>query len=87
VFKAAMGAGLAPVAVIALIGSVVAAYYYLRLIKVMWLDPTAGPTDTPPIEATTVTYAAALFAFPAVLIALVFIDPLARTAALGLIQR
>jgi NADH-quinone oxidoreductase subunit N len=87
VFKAAMGAGLAPVAVIALIGSVVAAYYYLRLIKVMWLDPTPGPTDAPPIEATTVTYAAALFAFPAVLIALVFIDPLAHSAALALIQR
>jgi hypothetical protein len=39
------------------------------------------------MEATTVTYAAALFAFPAVLVALVFIDPLARSAALGLVQR
>jgi NADH-quinone oxidoreductase subunit N len=87
VFKAAMGAGLAPVAVIALIGSVVAAYYYLRLIKVMWMDPTAGPTDAPPIEATAVTYAAAVFAFPAVLVALVFIDPLSHSAAVGLIQR
>lgn len=87
VFKAAIAAGLAPVAVIALIGSVIAAYYYLRLIKVMWLDPTPGPTDAPPAEATAITYAAALFAFPVVLIALIFIDPLARSAALAIIQR
>jgi NADH-quinone oxidoreductase subunit N len=87
VFKAAMGAGLAPVAVIALVGSVVAAYYYLRLVKVIWLDPTAGPTDAPPIEATTVAYAAALFAFPAVLVALILLDPLAYHAALALIQK
>jgi NADH-quinone oxidoreductase subunit N len=85
VFKAAIGAGLAPVAVIALLGSVVAAFYYLRLIKVMWLDPTSGPTDTPPREATAVTYGAAIFAFPAVLIALVYLDPMARAAALSLI--
>jgi NADH-quinone oxidoreductase subunit N len=86
VFKAAIGAGLAPVAVIALLGSVVAAFYYLRLIKVMWLDPTPGPTDAPPREAMVVTYGAALFAFPAVLIALVYLDPMARAAAFALIQ-
>jgi NADH-quinone oxidoreductase subunit N len=84
VFKAAVAAGLAPVAVIALLGSVVAAFYYLRLIKVMWFDPSPGATDTPPIEASLVTYGAALFSFPVVLLALIFIDPLAQTAAVAL---
>ena len=88
VFKAAWtgGAGLGIVAVIALVGSVVAAFYYLKLIKVMWLDASPGPTDQPAPGATAVTYAAALFAFPAVLLALVAIDPLARSAALALVQ-
>jgi NADH-quinone oxidoreductase subunit N len=85
VFKAAAGAGLAPVAVIALLGSVVAAFYYLRLIKVMWLDPSPGATDTPPMEAALVTYGSALFAFPVVLVALIYLDPLAQAAAVALV--
>jgi NADH-quinone oxidoreductase subunit N len=86
VFKAAIAAGLAPVAVIALLGSVVAAYYYLRLIKVMWLDPSPGRTDAPPLAATAISYAAALFALPLVWIALIWIDPLSRVAAQAIIQ-
>ncbi|MEO8812163.1 MAG: NADH-quinone oxidoreductase subunit NuoN [Caulobacteraceae bacterium] len=87
VFKAALVQGLAPVAVIALVGSVVAAFYYLKLVKVMWFDPSPGVTDAPPREAALVTYATAFFAFPAVLVALIAIDPLAHTAALALAQR
>jgi NADH-quinone oxidoreductase subunit N len=86
VFKAAIVAGLAPAAVIALIGSVIAAYYYLRLIKVMWFDPSLGPTDRPAPEGVVIGYAAAIFAFPAVLFALYAIDPLAHTAAAAIIQ-
>jgi NADH-quinone oxidoreductase subunit N len=85
VFKAAIGAGLALPAVIALVGSVVAAFYYLRLIKVMWLDPAPGQTDAPPAEAVAVSYASALFAFPAVMIALIALDPWARAAAASLV--
>jgi NADH-quinone oxidoreductase subunit N len=87
VFQAAIGAGLAPAAVIALVGSVVAAFYYLRLIRVMWIDPTPGRTDAPPREAVAITYATALFAFPAVMVALVALYPWARTAADSLILR
>jgi NADH-quinone oxidoreductase subunit N len=87
VFKAAAGAGLVWVAVAALVGSVVAAYYYLKLVKVMWLDPSPGATDTPPGEALAITYATALFAFPAVLIALIVLDPAAQTAATALALR
>ena len=82
VFKAALGAGLWGVAVLGLVGSVVAAFYYLRLIKVMWLDPAPGQTDAPPGAARVVAYATALFACPVVLIALQFLDVSATTATL-----
>jgi NADH-quinone oxidoreductase subunit N len=68
-------------AVAGLVGSVVAAFYYLRLIKVMWFDAAPGATDTPPIEAKTIAIAAALFTFPVVIGALAFIDPQAHAAA------
>ena len=87
VFQAAIGAGLAPVAVIALIGSVIAAFYYLRLIKIMWLDPASGATDKPAGEAVAVTYASALFAFPLVMVALIALYPWARAAAAALVMR
>ena len=87
VFKAALASGLAPVAVAALIGSVVAAFYYLKLIKRMWFDPAPGPTDAPAPEAAMVTYVAAAFVFPGVLIALIAIDPLAHIAAAALALR
>ncbi len=81
VFKAAIGAGLWPVAVLGLVSSVVAAFYYLRLIKVMWFDPAPGATDPAPVYARGVAYAAALFSFPLVMLALVLLDPATLTAA------
>jgi NADH-quinone oxidoreductase subunit N len=81
VFKAAIAAGLWPVATIALIGSVVAAFYYLRLIKMMWFDPAPGTTAKPPLYASGVAYAAALFSLPAVLLALSPLSQAAKTAA------
>ena len=81
VFKAAIGGGLTVAAVLGLVGSVVAAFYYLRLIKVMWFDPAVGATERPPFEARSIAVVAALFSFPAVLVALVWLDPLAKAAA------
>jgi NADH-quinone oxidoreductase subunit N len=81
VFKAAIGAGLGPAAVIGLVGSVVAAFYYLRLLKVMWFDGAVGPTDKPPMEARTIAIALALVSFPLVLAGLVWLDPAAQRAA------
>ncbi len=84
VFKAAINVGdpvLQVAAVLGLVGSVVAAFYYLRLIKVMWFDAAPGQTDALPGEARAIAYVAALFSFPVVLGALVFIDPLAAAAA------
>jgi NADH-quinone oxidoreductase subunit N len=81
VFKAAIHAGLGVAAVLGLVGSVVAAFYYLRLIKVMWFDAAAGATDKPAPEARFIAVALALFSFPIVMGALHWLDPLAATAA------
>jgi NADH-quinone oxidoreductase subunit N len=81
VFKAALGAGLTWPAVLGLVGSVVAAFYYLRLIKVMWFDASQGATDRPPLEARAIGVALALFSFPVVMVALAWIDPWAHAAA------
>jgi NADH-quinone oxidoreductase subunit N len=81
VFKAALGAGLSVAAVLGLVGSVVAAFYYLRLIKVMWFDGAVGATDKPPLEAKAIGLTLALFSFPVVLGALIWIYPAAGRAA------
>jgi len=88
VFKAALAAGPWTTwsAVIALVGSVVAAFYYLRLIKVMWLDPAPGATDAPAGGATAIAYGAALFAIPAVWVALVWLDPITLSAAAAFVR-
>jgi NADH-quinone oxidoreductase subunit N len=83
VFKAALAAGplTAWAAVVALVGSVVAAFYYLRLIKVMWLDPSPGQTDTPSGGAAAIALVAALFVCPFVMAALIALDPISMSAA------
>ncbi|NEX94463.1 NADH-quinone oxidoreductase subunit NuoN [Caulobacter sp. 17J65-9] len=84
VFKAAIGAGLWPIAVAGLVASVVAAFYYLRIIKVMWFDAAPAPTDGAPAETRLVAFASAAFCFPLVLVALALLDPAARNAASAL---
>ena len=69
-----------------LVASVVAGFYYLRIIKLMWFDPApegVEPIDRSPIEAKTIAVAAALFSFPLVMIALTWLEPFARAAAVG----
>jgi NADH-quinone oxidoreductase subunit N len=41
VFQAAVAAGLVPLAVAAILGTVVGAYYYLKIVKVMYMDEAA----------------------------------------------
>ena len=81
VFKAALAAGLWPLAVFGLVMSVVAAFYYLRIVKTVWLDASPGEVDVTPVDARLVAAGAALFSFPLVLPALALLDPLARVAA------
>ncbi len=86
VFRAAWSGppGLGIVAVAALVGSVVAAFFYLRLVKAMWLDASSGPTDTPALESRVIAYVMALIAFPIVLFALGALDTWTHAAATAL---
>jgi len=43
VFNAAIHAGLVPLAVAGILGTVVGAYYYLKVVKIMYLDEPAAP--------------------------------------------
>ncbi|GAB5389924.1 MAG: NADH-quinone oxidoreductase subunit NuoN [Alphaproteobacteria bacterium] len=57
VFKAAVSAGLIGLAVVGAVASVVAAFYYLRIIKIMYFDEAAEPFDkdvAPQYEVVTV---------------------------------
>ena len=80
-FKAALAAGQWQIAVFGLVMSVVAAFYYLRLIRTMWFDPAPGQTDAPPWEARAIGLGAALFSFPVVMPVLALLDPLTKAAA------
>lgn len=48
VFQAAVSSGFYTLAVIGVLSSVVAAYYYLRIVKVMFFDETVNPLDPAP---------------------------------------
>ena len=83
IFGAAIDAGLWMVAAAGLVASVVAAFYYLRIIKLIWFDPAPGPVDTAPREAQWLAWACAAFSFPLVLVALTWLEPLSAAAAVG----
>ncbi|ESQ84299.1 NADH:ubiquinone oxidoreductase subunit N [Asticcacaulis sp. AC466] len=83
VFGAAISAGLWPFAAAGLVASVISAFYYLRIIKLMWFDASGGEMDKSPREAKWIAYAAAAFSFPVVIAFLIFVYPLAQTAAQG----
>lgn len=85
VFGAAADAGYWMAGAAGLVASVVAGFYYLRIIKVMWFDTPDFDvtTDKAPAGAQWIGWAAAAFSFPAVLLALVWLEPLTRAAAAG----
>jgi NADH-quinone oxidoreductase subunit N len=86
IFGAAAEAGYWMVGAAGLVASVVAGFYYLRIIKLMWFDPApegVEAIDRSPIEAKTIAIAAALFSFPLVMVALSWLEPLTRAAAVG----
>ncbi len=85
VFGAAADAGYWMVGAAGLVASVVAAFYYLRIIKLMWFDAPLDEvrTDPAPIEAKWIGWACAAFAFPLVIVGLTWLEPLTRAAASG----
>jgi NADH-quinone oxidoreductase subunit N len=73
VFLAAVQAGFWTLAIIGILTSVVGAYYYLRIVKVMYFDAGAGALDPRPASLTVVMAGSGLltllfFLFPASLI-------------------
>jgi NADH-quinone oxidoreductase subunit N len=65
VFNAAVEAGLFALAIIGVLATVVAAFYYLRLVKVMFFDPPAGLVVAPRGRVNAALMAAAaLFVSP-----------------------
>ena len=61
VFLAAIKAGLFALAVIAVVTSVVGAYYYLTIVKVMYFEEPAKPFEPMPIELKAVLAVTGLF--------------------------
>ena len=85
VFGAAAEAGYWQVAAVGLVASVVAAFYYLRIIKLMWFDAPLDEvkTDKAPVESQWIGWASAAFAFPLVIVGLTWLEPLTKIAASG----
>jgi NADH-quinone oxidoreductase subunit N len=85
VFGAAASAGYWTVAAAGLVASVVAAFYYLRIIKLMWFDAPLDDvaTDAAPVESQWIGWACAAFTFPLVIVGLMYLEPLAKAAAAG----
>ncbi len=79
VFQAAVAAGLVPLALIGFVASVVAAYYYLRLVKIMYFDaPGVAVTSEGGRTNGAMIAAAALFCSP---IGMLVMTPLVAAAS------
>src|SRR3712207_3396496 len=61
VFLAAVQGGFWTLAVVGVLTSVVSAYYYLRVVKVMYFDAPAGSLDRAPASLTVVMAGTGLF--------------------------
>jgi NADH-quinone oxidoreductase subunit N len=77
VFLAAVQAGLYPLAIIGLIASVVGAFYYLRIVKIIYFDPPA-PAFAQPMERSLGVLIAGATAFS--LLFMLGVAPLATAA-------
>jgi NADH-quinone oxidoreductase subunit N len=78
-FIPAVEAGLYWLAIFGFLATVVAAFYYLRLIKVIWFDDAEQPLIAAPREASLIAAGAALVVFPLLIL------PFAASPGLDLI--
>lgn len=85
VIQAGVSSGMWPLVIILLLSSVIAMYYYLRIVKIMWFDEQAE--DFEPVDGwvTTTVYVSALVSV-ALLIFVAPFSELAETVAAGLIS-
>ena len=85
VFFAAVDAGLIWLAIVGLVTSVVGAFYYLRIVKLMWFDEPAPAFDRGPGASITLTIAgSAALTFPLLVIAIAPLQNAAGAAAASL---
>lgn len=84
VFDAAVSAGLFPLAVIGFVASVIGAYYYLRVVKIMYLDEPSEPFGRGDVVEGGLIAAAAIFISPAGWLLLSTLSIWSMTAAKGL---
>ena len=77
VFMAAVKAGLYVLAVLGVVSSVIGAYYYLRIVKIMYFDPAAEMFDGAEKRLAVVAYASLIF----VLGFVIFAQPIVALAA------
>ena len=75
VFLAAIQSGLYPLAIIGIVASVVGAFYYLRIIKIIYFDEPADAFDPMPRELALIVGLSSLF------VMLFFVFPTALTTA------
>jgi len=85
VLEAGIDAGLLPLVIILVLSSVIAMYYYLRIVKIMWFDDQAE--DFEPVDGwvTMTVYVAALVSIALLIFVAPFSD-LAASVAAGLIS-
>ena len=85
VLEAGMDAGLLPLVIILVLSSVIAMYYYLRIVKIMWFDEQAE--DFEPVDGwvTTTVYVTALVSVALLIFVAPFSD-LAASVAAGLVS-
>ena len=81
VFKAAVDAGLVTLAVIGLVTSVVSAYYYLRIIKVMYFDEPVEGFDRNGTEMNVIMAVATIVILAFVFFPNLLMDSAAAAAA------
>jgi NADH-quinone oxidoreductase subunit N len=80
VFLAAVNAGLIPLAVIGVVMSVVGAFYYLRIIKLMYFEDTDEPLDTEIPVANKIVLGVSIVV---ILLFFVGLSPLLETAGVA----
>lgn len=79
-FSAAVEAGLWPLAIVGVLASVVAAYYYLRIVKVMYFDEPIQSYEEAPVSVRAIIGVSAVFTAFLILVLTPF-ENLALTAA------
>jgi NADH-quinone oxidoreductase subunit N len=87
VFDAAVGAGLTWLAAVAIATSVVSAFYYIKIVKLIYFDePAPAFADTKEPVGAALIFASALFVSPLGYLAIPWLGQAAATAASSLFQ-